>query len=50
MGNEFTIPDIILAHCAGWAQSAKFELSNSRFIDYANRVRSRDALVRAMAA
>ena len=50
MGDKFTIPDIILAHCAGWAKSAKFELSNACFIDYADRVRSRDALARAMAA
>ena len=36
MGDEFMLPDIILAHCGSWARSAKFPLENRRFNDYIN--------------
>tara|TARA_B100001741_G_scaffold109195_1_gene89901 strand:+ start:1342 stop:1512 length:171 start_codon:yes stop_codon:yes gene_type:complete len=34
MGDEFMLPDIILAHCGSWARSAKFPSENRRFNDY----------------
>ena len=36
MGDEFMLPDIILAHYGSWAFSAKFPSENRRFNDYIN--------------
>ena len=49
MGDTMTIPDIILAHCGGWAYNAKFPLENEAFKTYTNRLRERDAFKRAAA-
>ena len=49
MGDTMTIPDIILAHCGGWAYNAKFPLENEAFKAYTNRLRERDAFKRAAA-
>jgi glutathione S-transferase len=49
MGDKMTIPDIILAHCGGWAYNAKFPLENEAFKTYTNRLRERDAFKRAAA-
>lgn len=49
MGDDFTVPDIILAHCLGWAVSAKFDIIEDRLRDYAEHVRARPAFARAMA-
>jgi glutathione S-transferase len=49
MGDTLTIPDIILAHCGGWAYNAKFPLENEAFKTYTNRLRERDAFKRAAA-
>ncbi|SHJ97340.1 glutathione S-transferase [Shimia gijangensis] len=43
MGDEFTVPDIILAHCGAWAKSAKFPSDNEDFKIYLKACRSRDA-------
>ncbi len=48
MGDRFTIPDIILGHCGGWAVPAGFNLPDGPVGDYLARVRSRPALRRAM--
>ncbi len=48
MGETMTIPDIIAAHCGGWAVSAKFPISEPIFRDYFTRLRSRPAFLRAM--
>lgn len=50
MGDMFTIPDIILAHCGGWAMSAKFPSENENFRAYLKRCRSRDAFRKLTAA
>lgn len=42
MGDRFTIPDIILAHCGAWARSAKFPSDNEDFRAYLKRCRSRE--------
>ncbi len=47
MGEEFTVPDIVLTHCCGWARSAKFDLGDGPIRDYVRRVISRDAYLRA---
>jgi len=49
MGAEFTVPDLLLGHCAGWAMAMKFDLPEGKLGDYFKRVRSRPALKRAMA-
>lgn len=43
MGDTFTVPDIILAHCGAWAKSAKFPTDNDNFRAYLKRCRSRAA-------
>ncbi|MEQ9693038.1 glutathione S-transferase family protein [Shimia sp. SDUM112013] len=43
MGETFTVPDIILTHCGGWARGAKFPSDNEDFKAYIKRCRSRDA-------
>ena len=46
MGEEFTLPDIILAHCGSWARSAKFPSENNIFNDYVNLCYNRPAAKR----
>jgi glutathione S-transferase len=49
MGPRFTVPDLILGHCAGWAEAARFDLPDGLEAYFA-RVRSRPALARALRA
>jgi glutathione S-transferase len=49
MGAEVTVPDFLLAHCLGWAQSAKFVVEEPRLSRYLERMRARPAYQRAMA-
>jgi glutathione S-transferase len=49
MGQEMTVPDIILVHCGIWARAAKFPITQERLADYLERVQARPALERAMA-
>lgn len=46
-GNEFTVPDLLFGHCAGWAKNAKFDLPGGIVGAYFERMRSRPAFVRA---
>lgn len=49
MGDNFTVPDLVLGHCAGWAvNGAGWTIPTGRIADYFNRVRSRPACVRAL--
>lgn len=48
-GDDFTVVDIVLAHCLVWARAAKFELSEPALIDYHARLIQRPAFQRAMA-
>ena len=47
MGDTFTIPDIIIIHCYGWAMTAKFDWPDGKLKDYVERVRLRPAFVSA---
>ncbi|MFK5980283.1 MAG: glutathione S-transferase family protein [Rhizobiaceae bacterium] len=47
MGDTFTVPDIIITHCYGWAASAKFDWPDGKVKEYVERVRLRPAFVRA---
>lgn len=46
-GDAFTVPDLLLGHCAGWAANAKFEIPTGPAADYLARMRARPALARA---
>ncbi|MCF6273479.1 MAG: glutathione S-transferase family protein [Rhodobacteraceae bacterium] len=48
MGDQITVPDLLLSHCAGWALGAKFELPKGKVGDYFKRLRARPALKRAL--
>ena len=47
MGDTFTVPDLLLGHCANWAKSAKFDLPDGPIGEYFKRVTSRAAYTRA---
>ena len=47
MGDKMTVPDIILAHCLGWALSAKFPIVEPRLSEYLTEMRARPAYLRA---
>ncbi|NNM01005.1 MAG: glutathione S-transferase family protein [Gammaproteobacteria bacterium] len=49
MGDEFTVPDLVIGHCAGWAQQAGMEWPAGAVTDYFERVRSRPAFQKAVA-
>ena len=44
----FTVPDLLLGHCAGWAMAAKFALPGGAVGAYFERLRARPALAAAM--
>ena len=49
MGDKFTVPDIILGQCSGWATSmCKFQIPDGKVADYFKRVTSRPAFRRAI--
>ncbi|MEM8630724.1 MAG: glutathione S-transferase family protein [Pseudomonadota bacterium] len=48
MGDQMTVPDIILAHCGGWAITARFPIVDEKLRDYLDRLRARPAFKRAM--
>ena len=49
MGDDMTIPDILLTHCLGWAINARFNFDGENLRAYLDRLRSRDAFQRAVA-
>lgn len=49
MGDEMTIPDILLGHCLGWAMVSKFPDPGKKLSAYHKRLRDRPAFVRALA-
>ena len=48
-GQEFTVTDILLAHCLVWARAAKFEITEPSLASYFERITQRPAFKRAMA-
>ncbi len=49
-GDEFRVPDLLLGHCANWAENGcNWEIEPGPVKDYFDRVRSREALTRAEA-
>lgn len=49
MGDAFTVPDVLLGHCASWAEAMGWPLPDGNVATYAARVRARPAAVRAFA-
>ncbi len=49
MGDEMLIPDLLLAHCLGWAETAKFPNPPDTLADYLSRLRARPAFQRVKA-
>ncbi len=43
MGEDFTIVDIMAAHCGNWARNAKFEITEPTLNDYIDRMLDRPA-------
>ncbi|MGI9483432.1 MAG: glutathione S-transferase family protein [Hyphomicrobiales bacterium] len=49
MGDEFTVSDLLLGHCAGWAvNGAGWEIPEGKVSDYFQRVRARPACLKAL--
>lgn len=49
MGDEFTVPDLLLGHCAGWAvNGAGWDIPEGNVADYFQRVRARPACLKAL--
>lgn len=46
MGDEMTVPDVILAHCLDWAMAAKFPGPEGALADFHARMRARPAYQR----
>lgn len=49
MGDQMTVPDILLTHCLNWARNAKFTCENEDLLDFAVRMKERPAYKRAYA-
>lgn len=49
MGDQMTVPDILLTHCLVWAEVAQFPISETRLAAYSKAMRARPAFLRAMA-
>ena len=49
MGDTFTVPDIILGHCGGWAKSMGWSLPDGNVGAYFARVTARPGALRAFA-
>ncbi len=49
-GDGFTVPDLLLGHCGGWAASMGWTIPDGNVTDYIARVRARPAFERATAA
>ena len=48
VADGFTVPDLLLGHCAGWAVAARFDLPGGTVGAYFDRLRARPALRAAM--
>ncbi|MTH65251.1 glutathione S-transferase family protein [Paracoccus shanxieyensis] len=49
MGDQPTVPDLILAHCLTWALSARFPITEHRLTQFLDLMRARPAYLRAAA-
>lgn len=49
MGDQPTVPDLILTHCLTWALAARFPITEHRLTEYMAAMRARPAYLRAAA-
>ena len=49
-GETFTVPDLLIGHCAGWALAAKFDWPDGSVGNYFQRLLDRPARARALKA
>lgn len=49
MGDAFTVPDLLLGHCAGWAKAMGWTLPEGNVGEYFGRVAGRPAYMAAKA-
>ena len=49
MGDTFTVPDLLLGHCAGWAKAFGWAISDGNVTDYFARIAARPAYLAAKA-
>ena len=49
-GETFTVPDLLLGHCAGWASSMGWLIPEGTISSYVARVRGRPAFLKATSA
>lgn len=47
MGDTFTVPDLLMGHCANWAKNAKFDIPDGVVGEYFDRLLARPAYERA---
>lgn len=47
MGDQMTVPDILLTHCGIWAEAAGFPIEEADLAEYLEWMRARPALLRA---
>ena len=50
MGDAITLPDLLAVHCLNWAVAAKFPVEDPALLDYATRLRQRDAYKATLAS
>ena len=50
MGDVFTVPDLLLGHCAGWAESMDWKIPDGNVAAYVARIRARPAFIKTMKA
>ena len=50
MGDVFTVPDLLLGHCAGWAESMDWRIPEGNLTAYVARIRARPAFTKTMKA
>ncbi len=47
MGDEISVPDILISHCAGWAAGLRFPKPKEHVAEYLRRINERPATTRA---
>ena len=48
MGDQFTIPDLMLGYLANWAKNTGWELPAGNVADYVSRIHARPAFIKTL--
>ena len=49
MGDEFTVPDLLLGHCSSWASSSGWTIPEGNLTAYFDRIKARPAHIKSKA-